>query len=81
MATLSPQQCLQRLRQIYRDAMKVTPETDQAVIDWAKQPELWATHQIQHRGWSYPAAEAVVRACRIYRKRAAMAVQQQEAAQ
>lgn len=73
MATLSPQQCLQRLRQLYRDAMKVAPINDQAVLDWAKQPELWATHQVQHRGWSYAAAEAVVRACRIYRKRAAMA--------
>ncbi len=77
MATLSPQQCLQRLRQLYRDAIKVTPANDQAVIDWAKQPELWATHQVKFRGWSYAAAEAVVRACRIYCKRAAMAASQE----
>jgi hypothetical protein len=73
MATLTPQQCLQRLRQLYRDAMSTAPVDDAAVLSWAKQPELWATQQIQHRGWSYPAAEAVVRACRIYRKRAAIA--------
>lgn len=76
MASLSPDQCLKRLRQIYRDAMKCAPSCDQDVLTWAQAPELWATQQIQHRGWSYAAAEAVVRACRIYRKRATIAAQE-----
>jgi hypothetical protein len=73
MAPLTPEQSLQRLRLLYRDAMKVSPINDEAVLSWAQNPELWATQQIAHRGWTYPAAEAVVRACRIYRKRAALA--------
>lgn len=74
MAPLTPEQCLAKLKIIYRDAMKAAPISDQTVIEWAKQPELWATQQIQYRGWSFPAAEAVVRQCRVLRKRAALAV-------
>jgi len=74
MATLTPQQCLQRLRCLYRDAMRCSPASDEAVLRWAKQPEHWATQQIQHRNWTYTAAEGVVRACRIFRKRAALAL-------
>lgn len=77
MAAVSPPQALQRLRNLYRDAFKVAPANDEAVITWARSPELWATHQIAHRGWSYLAAEAVVRQCRILVRRATRAVEVQ----
>ena len=77
MAAATPEQALQRLRNLYRDAFKCAPADDDAVISWARRPELWATHQIAHRGWSYNAAEAVVRQCRIYVRRAARAVEVQ----
>lgn len=70
MAPLTPTEALRKLAALYRDAFKCAPVNDQAVIDWARHPELWATHQIAHRGWSFPAAEAVVRQCRILLKRA-----------
>lgn len=79
MASLTPQECLQRLRGLYRDAFKTEPVNDQIVIDWARAPELWATHQVAFRGWSYLAAEAVVRQCRILRKRALVAFQEAQA--
>lgn len=66
--------CLQRLRALYRDAHKCDPADDQAVLDWAIHPQAWATLQIAHRGWSFEAAEAVVRQCRILQRRAARAV-------
>lgn len=78
MATLTPEQCIQRLRTLYRDAFKCQPTCDADVINWALHPEHWATQQIAHRGWSFHAAEAVVRQCRILRKRAIMAAQPQE---
>lgn len=77
MATATPEQALQRLRNLYRDAFKCDPADDAAVVGWAKSPELWATQQIAHRGWSYNAAEAVVRQCRIYVRRAARALEAQ----
>lgn len=70
MAALTPREALLRLRSLYRDAMKASPANDQAVLDWAEHPEIWAQQQIAHRGWSYLAAEAVVRQCRILLKRA-----------
>lgn len=73
MASLSPDQCLTRVRTLYRDAFKVAPESDEAAVRWAHKPELWATHQIAHHGWSYYAAESVVRQCRILVRRAATA--------
>ena len=77
MASLTPKEALQRLRILYRDAFKATPETNEAVLDWARHPEHWATLQIQYRGWTFHAAEAVVRQCRILRKRAEIAAQQE----
>lgn len=77
MAAITPPQALQRLRNLYRDAFKASPANDEAVITWARSPELWATHQIAHRGWSYLAAEAVVRQCRILVRRATRAVEVQ----
>jgi hypothetical protein len=70
----SPQQCLQTLRVLYRDAFKVRDFDDTQVINWANSPELWAEHKIRHAEWSFYAAEAVVRNCRRLRKRAAIAV-------
>lgn len=71
---LSPEQCLAQLRVLYRDAFKIDTFDDNSVLLWASSPELWAEHQIRHRGWSYYGAEGVVRHCRILRKRAAIAV-------
>ena len=73
MHPLTNLQALQRLRNLYRDAFKCDPDSDQVVIRWAEAPETWATHQIMARGWSWHATEAVVRSCRSLRKRAAIA--------
>lgn len=75
MAALTPKECLSRLRVLFRDAHKAHALDDHQILDWADHPELWATHQIAHRGWSYNAAEAVVRQCRTLRKRARLAVE------
>lgn len=75
MAFKSNYDCLQQLRTLYRDAMKCDPVDDESVIAWAEKPEVWATMQIAHRGWSFHAAEAVVRQCRILRNRAARAIE------
>lgn len=72
---LSPQEALARLRQIYRDAHHCDAPSDQHVVDWAKRPERWAEHQIRFRGWTFYAAEATVRCCRVYRRRAAAALE------
>jgi hypothetical protein len=74
MPVRSPEQCLGRLRVLYRDAHKCDPASDALVLDWANHPEAWAEAQIRHRGWSYFAAEAVVRNCRALRRRAALAI-------
>jgi hypothetical protein len=79
MPVRSPEQCLGRLRVLYRDAHKCDPASDALVLDWANHPEAWAEQQIRHRGWSYFAAEAVVRNCRALRRRAALAVTTTEA--
>jgi hypothetical protein len=70
---INPEACLGRLRVIYRDAFKCPPASDAIVIAWATRPELWAEHQIRFYGWSFHAAEAVVRNCRSLVKRAALA--------
>lgn len=77
MPSLPPEACLARVRNLYRDAFKCPPETDAIAVKWAHKPELWATHQIAHHGWSYMAAEAVVRQCRILVRRAAQAAEVQ----
>lgn len=73
MPLVTPEHCLKRLRVLYADAFKIHTFDDHSVILWANNPELWAEHQIRHRGWSFYAAEAVVRQCRSLRKRAALA--------
>lgn len=75
MAPLTPNDCLARLRVLFRDAQRCEPHDDHQVLSWADNPDLWATHQIAHRGWSFMAAEAVVRQCRSLRKRARQAVE------
>lgn len=75
MAALTPQECLAKLRILFRDAHKANPLDDHQVLDWADHPDLWATHQIAHRGWHYLATESVVRQCRVLRKRARMALE------
>lgn len=76
MPSLTPQQCLSKLRTMYRDAYKCDPTNDQVVLDWAAKPDAWATWQIRQFGWSYLATEAVVRQCRILHPRAARAAAQ-----
>ena len=72
---LSPEQCLGRLRVLYRDAHKSPAASDALVIAWARTADTWATYAIRHYDWSFLVAEAVVRQCRSYVKRAALAVE------
>ena len=76
MAPLTPQQALAKLRTLYRDAYKHDPANDQVMLDWAAKPDSWATCQVRHFGWSFLAAEAVVRQCRILLPRAARAAEE-----
>ena len=71
---LTPQECLSRLRVLYRDAHHCNPPSDDLTLAWARTADSWATYAIRHYGWSYIAAEAVVRHCRILIKRATLAV-------
>ena len=73
MALGTPEQCLAQLRVLYRDAFKIDKFDDNSVLLWASRPELWAEHQIRYRGWGYHATEAVVRNCRMLRRRAEIA--------
>lgn len=75
MANQTPSECLGKLRVLYGDAFKVYDATNSQIIEWAESPEIWATHQIAFRGWTFPAVEAVVRSCRILRKRARAAAE------
>lgn len=81
MSITSNQKCLARLRVLYRDAFKVPIDSisNEVAVEWAARPELWAEHQIRHRNYTYYAAEAVVRQCRILHKRAAIAATEQAA--
>lgn len=76
MAILSDNECLRRLRKLWADAYRVyhNEVEDAVVLKWAHRPEHWAEHAIRSWGWSYLAAEAVVRNCRSFRTRAARAV-------
>jgi hypothetical protein len=76
----SPEQCLARLRVLFKDAYGKPAPTDHDIIRWANSPETWAEHQIRHQGWGYHAAEAVVRSCRVLRRRAALLVPQEQEA-
>jgi hypothetical protein len=71
---MTPHKCLQRLRCLYRDAHHAEPATELDLLHWAQHPERWAELQIRHSGWSFHAAEAVVRACRSLRGRAIRAL-------
>lgn len=71
----TPQQCFRDLRALHSSAFKTHLYADPSVVlEWANHPELWAEYQIRYRGWSFHAAESVVRQCRILRKRAALAI-------
>lgn len=74
---LSDLENLQRLRKLYIDAFHITHQpSDADVLAWADAPELWAEHEIRHRNKSYYMVEAVVRNCRIMRRRARVAYTQ-----
>lgn len=68
--TLTPETALHRLKRLYRDAHHCEPESDHLALEWARNPGLWATHQIRYRGWSYEAADATVRTARQLHNRA-----------
>jgi len=68
--TLTPTTALRRLRGLYRDAHHCDPPSDEIVLRWANKPELWATHQIRFRYWSYEVAEATVRNAKALFKQA-----------
>lgn len=70
MPALGPPAALARLRTLYRDAHRCQPADNTALLRWARHPEHWAESQIRYSNWSYFAAEAVVRQCRILLKRA-----------
>jgi hypothetical protein len=72
--SLTPQQALTRLRAYYRDSHRADPATPADLLHWAQHPEHWAELQIRHAGWSFHAAEAVVRSCRSLRGRAIRAL-------
>jgi len=72
---LSPEQCLGRLRVFYRDVLKTPAASDALVIAWARTADTWATYAVRHYDWSFLVAEAVVRQCRSYVKRASLAVE------
>lgn len=75
MSPKSPEQCLRELRALHCSAFKIGHLADSSVVlAWANSPELWAEHQIRFRRWSFHAAEAVVRQCRILRGRATRAL-------
>lgn len=76
MAVIPDDEILRRLRKLYQDAFHIHHEpSDADVLRWADSPELWAEHEIRHRGKSFLVAEAVVRNCRIMRKRARRAAE------
>jgi hypothetical protein len=76
MAVIPDDEILRRLRKLYTDAFHISTEpADADVLRWAESPELWAEHEIRHRGKSFHVAEAVVRNCRIMRSRARRAVE------
>lgn len=71
MAVIPDDEILRRLRKLYQDAFHIHHEpADADVLRWADHPELWAEHEIRHRGKSFHVCEAVVRNCRIMRSRA-----------
>lgn len=76
MAVIPDDEILRRLRKLYQDAFRIHFEpADADVLRWADAPELWAEHEIRHRGKSFHMAEAVVRNCRIMRGRARRAAE------
>jgi hypothetical protein len=75
MATLTEDDCLKRLRNLWKEAFHVHDEPeDSVVLNWAFHPESWAEHAVRNHGKSWHMAEAVVRHCRSLRTRAARAV-------
>ena len=71
MAVIPDAEILRRLRKLYQDAFRIRNQpSDADVLRWADSPELWAEHEIRHRGKSFHVAEAVVRNCRVMRGRA-----------
>lgn len=74
MAPLSPADCLVKARKLFSNAHGYDP-TDEQLTDWLANPGAfsWAENAIR-LGWTFPAAEAVVRSIRILRKRALTAL-------
>jgi hypothetical protein len=73
----TPLEALQQLRLLYRNAHHIStaPVDDYSVIAWCSPPTLniWATHQIRSRNWSFEAVQAVVHDARRLVRRAILA--------
>ncbi len=64
-----------RLRRLFRDANHCHCQSNEHALAWALKPEIWAEQQIRFRNWSWFAAEATVKNCRILTNRIARAAQ------
>lgn len=75
MAPLSPLEALAKARKLFHNAHGYDP-TDEQLTIWLSNPGSYAWAESAIRlGWTFPAAEAVVRSCRILRKRALIAME------
>ncbi len=54
---------------LYRQVNKLydKPVGHAPVLEFLRNPELWAEHQIRYRGWGYAVTEKIVRRVRILR--------------
>jgi hypothetical protein len=74
MAPLTPPECLGKARKLFSNAHGYEP-TDEQLIDWLSNPGSYAWAESAIRlGWTFPAAESVIRSIRILRKRALTAL-------
>jgi hypothetical protein len=75
--TLSPETAMVRLRRLYRDANHCDATSNELALNWAFDPEIWATHKIRYGNWGFAVAEATVRNCRTLTARIANAAEAQ----
>ncbi len=75
--TIAPETAMVRLRRLFRDANHCSPHSNEQAFNWALKPEIWAEQQVRFRNWSWLAAEATVRHCRILTNLIVRAAQKQ----
>jgi hypothetical protein len=74
MAPYTPPEALRRAQHLYSSAHNGLEPSDADIVAFVQRPDQWAEQAIR-LGWTYPAAEAVVRSCRILRKRVLLALE------